>query len=67
MRFFVADEMYELIGNMEQGYVLRAEGNADKELMDEIDEIYRRLIPALFKGIVDRIRRDPEAFIRFED
>jgi hypothetical protein len=67
MRYFEADEMYDLIGKMEKGYTCRAEGRSDKETMEELDEIYRKLIPALVRSIAERIRSHPDNFLLLED
>jgi hypothetical protein len=67
MRYFGADGMLALIGKMEEGYVSRAEGRLGEAITGEMDEIYRKLIPVLVRGVAARIRSNPDDFIRLED
>lgn len=67
MRYFGSDGMLDLIGKMEEGYARRAEGRLDEAITEEMDEIYRKLIPVLLRGIAERIRSQPDDFLRLEE
>ena len=67
MRYFGLDEMADLIGKMEEVYVCRAEGRVDPVAAEDLDAIYRKLLPALVMSISERIRNHPEDFLRLED
>jgi len=67
MRYFGSDEMVDLIGKMEEVYVCRAEDRADQAVTEDMNDIYRMLLPALVTSIAERVRNQPEDFIRLED
>jgi hypothetical protein len=67
MRYFGLDGMHDLIGKMEEDYSCRADGYADMAIMEKLDDMYRKLIPASVKSVAERIRSHPEEFLSVED
>lgn len=67
MRYLGFDAMIDLIGKMEDDYARKADGRADNAAAEELDDIYRNLIPSAIRGVADRIRSHPEDFLPGED
>lgn len=63
MRYFGLEEMMVLIGRMEDNYACKEDGCADKKITEELDDIYRKLIPAAVKVVAERVRSHPDDFL----